>query len=92
MIMDEETEISLSGGPAGIPGAILSLTGRRGPDKSTCPSEIARLLFPQDWRRHMEEVRNAAVDLHRQGKVVITQHGKAIDINSIRGPVRIKII
>lgn len=59
--------------PADISSAILSVARERGAEKSTCPSEIARMLFPADWRKHMEKVRDVAIDLHRGKKVVITQ-------------------
>jgi len=75
-----------------IISTILSIATQRGPEKSTCPSEIARMLFPNDWRKHMKNVVNEAIDLHNQGKVVITQKGLPIDVNHIKGPVRIKII
>lgn len=75
-----------------ISNAVLSLATTRGPGKSTCPSEIARLLFPQDWRNEMNAVREVAIDLHKQGKVVITQKGKPVDIDEIKGPIRIKIV
>ena len=71
--------------------AILAIATQRGADKSTCPSEIARLLFPDDWRKHMKDVVDVAVDLHNQGKVAITQKGIPIDVNHIKGPIRIKI-
>lgn len=74
-----------------IHDVILAVATVRGSEKSTCPSEIARMLFPDNWRKHMEDVRNAAIDLHSQGKVVITQKGIPIDINHIKGPIRIKI-
>lgn len=70
---------------------ILTTATQRGPEKSTCPSEIAREMFPDDWRKHMQEVRDAAVDLHKKGKVVITQKGQPVDVDNIKGPVRIKI-
>jgi len=70
---------------------IMSTATHRGPEKSTCPSEIARMLFPDDWRTHMKDVLDAAIDLHHQGKVVITQKGTPVDVNHIKGPVRIKI-
>jgi len=77
---------------ADIPNAVLSLARERGPGKSTCPSEIARLLFPQDWRNQMKAVRDVAIDLHKQGRVIITQKGKSVDVDRIKGPIRIKII
>lgn len=79
-------------GPQDISATILSTAIQRGPQKSTCPSEIARMLFPDDWRKHMKNIVDVAIDLHHQGKVLITQKGKAIDVNHIKGPIRIKII
>jgi hypothetical protein len=75
-----------------ISETILSMAEQRGPEKSTCPSEVARMLFPDDWRDHMKEVVDEAIDLHNQSKVVITQKGQPIDVNHIKGPIRIKIV
>lgn len=75
-----------------IATTILSTAIHRGAEKSTCPSEIARMLFPDDWRKHMEDIREVAIDLHDKGSVVITQKGMPVDVKNIRGPVRIKII
>lgn len=75
-----------------ISTSILSVATHRGKEKSTCPSEIARMLFLADWRKHMKDVVDAAVDLHHQGKVMITQKGMSIDVSHIVGPIRIKII
>lgn len=74
-----------------IPQTILTIATERGPDKSVCPSEIARDLFPTDWRKHMQEVRDAAIELQNEGKVIITQKGAPVDVRHIKGPVRIKI-
>lgn len=75
-----------------ISASIVSVATGRGPDKSTCPSEIARMLFPEDWRAHMKDVVNVAIDLQHQGKVVITQKGVPVDLNQIKGPIRIRIL
>lgn len=71
---------------------ILTMATERGPDKTICPSEVAREMFPANWRKHMEEIRQAAVELQQQGKVSITQKGEPVDINNIKGPIRIKIV
>ena len=71
---------------------ILTVATQRGTEKSTCPSEIARILFPEDWREHMKDVVDVAIDLHHQGKVAITHKGVPIDVNHIKGPIRIKIL
>ena len=77
---------------ATISNKILTVAIERGTDKSTCPSEIARMLFPGDWRRHMKDVVDAAIDLHHKNKIIITQKGTPVDVNHIKGPIRIKII
>jgi predicted sugar kinase len=77
---------------AAIAGAILAVAGQRGPEKSTCPSEIARMLFPGDWRKHMKSVVEVAIGLHEQHKVAITQKGDPVDVSHIKGPIRIKIL
>jgi hypothetical protein len=78
--------------PKSISQTILSMATERGADKTICPSEVAREMFPANWRKHMEEVRQAAVDLQQQGKVTITQKGEPVDVNKIKGPIRIKIV
>lgn len=75
-----------------ISQAIIAMATERGTDKTICPSEVARFMFPDNWRKYMDEVREAAVDLQRQGKVAITQKGEPVDVNDIKGPVRIKIV
>jgi hypothetical protein len=75
-----------------LSSTILRVLTERGHEKTTCPSEIARMLFPDDWSDHMKEIVNLAIDLHHQGKVVITQKGVPIDVDHIKGPIRIKIL
>jgi Protein of unknown function (DUF3253) len=69
---------------------ILKVAAQRGADKSTCPSEIARMLFPDDWRKQMGAIMEVAINLSIDGKISITQKGKAVDVRKIKGPVRIK--
>lgn len=78
--------------PSNISQTILKMASQRAPDKTVCPSEIARALFPDDWRKHMDEIRTEAVKLQNEGKVQITQKAKAVDVEHIKGPVRIKFI
>ena len=75
-----------------IATAILSTAIYRGAEKSTCPSEIARMLFPDGWRQHMKDVLEVAIDVHNKGNVAITQKGMPVDVKHIKGPVRIKIV
>ncbi len=75
-----------------IADTILQMAAARGADKTICPSEVARALFPADWRKHMDKVRQCAVDLQRTGQVSITQKGEPVDAENIKGPIRIKIV
>ena len=74
-----------------IAKTIIAVATSRGSGKSTCPSEIARMLFPEDWRKYMKTIVAVAVDLQHQNKVLITQKGSPIDVDRIKGPIRIKI-
>ena len=75
-----------------IADTILSMAAKRGPLKTICPSDVARQMFPDDWRKHMDEIREEAIVLHKAGKVYITQKGIPVDVDHIKGPIRIKII
>ena len=59
-----------------IAETILRLLAAREAGKTICPSEAARALDPEGWRRLMPQVRATAVGLARQGRLVITRHGK----------------
>jgi hypothetical protein len=69
---------------------ILELLDDRGPDKTVCPSEVARALADgRDFRPYMEPVREAAARLARDGRVVVTQKGSPVTIGEARGPIRL---
>lgn len=70
---------------------ILSLAVERGKDKTICPSEVARELSANDWRRYMKVIRNTAFELRDAGKVIIKQKGREVEGNEIAGPIRIQI-
>lgn len=71
---------------------IIRMATERGPGKTICPSEVARAMFAQNWRNHMNEIRDTAIKLQQQGKVSITQKGVEISVEDIKGPIRIKIV
>jgi hypothetical protein len=75
-----------------ISQSILAMATERGADKTICPSEVARALFDTHWRKHMDEVRQAAIVLQQNGKVLITQKGIPVDVDHLKGPIRIKIV
>jgi hypothetical protein len=74
-----------------IAETILSLAAQRGKDKTICPSEVGRKLFPHDWRSYMEEIRKIAFELRDAGKVVIMQKGNEVTGSEVVGPIRIQI-
>ncbi|OBF95507.1 S-adenosylmethionine tRNA ribosyltransferase [Mycobacterium sp. 852002-51152_SCH6134967] len=70
---------------------ILKLSRERGPDKTICPSDAARAVGGDDWRDLMDDARETARDLARDGDVEITQKGEVLDPNAVwRGPIRIR--
>ncbi|MFC1465009.1 MAG: DUF3253 domain-containing protein [Candidatus Brachytrichaceae bacterium NZ_4S206] len=74
-----------------LTGIILQLLQARGTGKTICPSEAARAYAPDDWRRHMPAVRQAAFDLAEAGQIVILQRGKVLDGRSAKGPIRLAL-
>ena len=72
--------------------AILKLTAERGADKSICPSEAARAVDAENWRRLMPHVRAAAVHLARTGQIEITRKGKPVDPDAFKGVYRLRAV
>ena len=68
---------------------ILELVEKRGPEKTCCPSEIARILF-SDWRPEMELCRRLAWDLEKEGRIEICQGGIPVK-QPTKGPIRLKV-
>ena len=70
---------------------ILDLARERGPSKSICPSDAARAVGGERWRDLMNDARDAARELARDGAVVITQGNDVLDPDATwRGPIRIR--
>ncbi|MEX5295386.1 DUF3253 domain-containing protein [Kocuria sp. CPCC 205268] len=74
---------------AEIRSVLLDMVRRRGPEKTVCPSEVARALAPDGWRDLMEDVRLEACGLAEDGLVDITQRGRTVDGRTARGPIRV---
>jgi Protein of unknown function (DUF3253) len=74
-----------------IESTILELLSRRGPGKSICPSDAARLLNSNGWQKLMEPTRAAARRLVAEGRIVITQRGKIVDPDHVKGAIRLRI-
>lgn len=74
-----------------VQSAIMTAIDQRGPTQSVCPSEIARAIWPDDWRSHMDDVRTAAAALVTQGHVQVTQRGKVVDLSTVTGAIRLRV-
>ncbi len=73
-----------------IEDAIRALVDERGPDRTACPSEVARLFVGADRLRElMPHVREAAARLAERGEIAVTQRGEAVDARTARGPIRL---
>jgi Protein of unknown function (DUF3253) len=71
---------------------ILSLVAARGLDKTLCPSDAARAIggdHPDGWGPLMQPIRRIAVRLAKEGRIIITRKGRAVDPDDFRGVYRL---
>jgi len=72
--------------------AILDLLARRDPGKTICPSDAARALGGDDgFRPLMGLVRDAARGLVADGRIEVTQRGEPVDLDRVRGAIRLRL-
>ena len=89
---DEPATGGKPGQRTALEAAILAQATAAGPEKSICPSEVARQLAPQDWRALMPRVRVVASSLAQAGQLEIAQRGKPVSPQGPwRGPIRIRV-
>ena len=74
-----------------IEDAIFALLAEREPGKSIDPSEAARAVDPEGWRRLLPQVRATAVGLARQGRLAVLRHGKPADPEGLKGVYRLRL-
>jgi [ribosomal protein S5]-alanine N-acetyltransferase len=75
-----------------IAASIIELCSSRSDSATICPSEVARALWPNDWRTRMNDVRDVGRSLAREGKIEITQRGVVRNPNNeIRGAIRYRL-
>lgn len=67
-----------------IETCILALTAARGPDKSICPSEVARALQPDAWQSLLTPVRQAAIRLMQANRIEILRKGHPVPPEAVR--------
>jgi len=70
----------------------LKLAEARGFDKTYCPSEVARIIDPINWREKMHIVREVADELVLDNKLVTLQRGEVISElpSGAKGPIRLR--
>ena len=73
-----------------IEAALFDLLAEAGEGKSVSPEAVARAVDAENWRRVLAQVRATAVGLARQGRVVITRHGKPADPEAFKGVYRLR--
>lgn len=75
---------------AAIAAEILRQTAARGPDRSICPSDVARAL-DTDWRGLMAKVRREAATLAAAGRIDILRKGRPVAPDAMRGVIRLRL-
>ncbi len=65
---------------------ILDKVRARGPEKTICPSEVARELGGEDWRSLMPLIRSIGAELVESGDIQVTQQGKIVDPLDVKTP------
>jgi hypothetical protein len=71
-----------------IQSEILLICLERGGFKSCCPSEVARKLYPTNWRDKMDFIRQQAQILNEKGYIKITQKRVPVKAHQ-KGPIRL---
>lgn len=74
-----------------IQAQILYMVHQRGPEKTCCPSEVARKLDPKSWRNLMPAVRKEAISLAEKGQIDICQKGQPVSPMKFKGPIRLRM-
>ncbi|WP_112663982.1 DUF3253 domain-containing protein [Microvirga flavescens] len=73
---------------------MLALVTKRGAGKNVDPTEVARALggdHPDGWGPLMQPLRQAAIRLMKQGKIVILRKGRPVDPDNFKGIYRLAL-
>jgi len=68
---------------------IRALLRLREPDKTICPSDVARAIGGETWRASMQLVRDVAEELVEAGTIEVRQKGKVVTTRPLNGPIRL---
>lgn len=73
---------------------ILRLAAERGEERTLGPMNVARALggdHPDGWGPLMQPIRRVAVQLMKDGRLVITRKGRPVDPDDFRGVYRLRL-
>jgi hypothetical protein len=74
-----------------IEAATRALLRHRGPEKTICPSDVARIVGGDAWRKRMQVVRDTTLALVESGELEVRQKGKVVAPVQLRGPIRLAL-
>ncbi len=74
-----------------IEDAILQQLADVPAGKSIDPANVAKAIQPERWQQILGHVRTNALELAREGKVVILRHNKPADPDSFKGVYRLRL-
>jgi len=75
---------------ANVEDTLFSMLADLAPGKSVSPEDVAKAVDPESWRRLLPQIRATVRGLARQGRVVITRHGKPADPEAFKGVYRLR--
>ncbi|WP_269716205.1 DUF3253 domain-containing protein [Caulobacter sp. NIBR2454] len=75
-----------------IEDALLSAIALLPEGKSADPVKVAQSVEPERWRRILPHVRNVAIGLARENKLVILRHNKPADPGKFKGVWRYRAL
>jgi len=98
---EEQPGAEASGKPDAVALKILEMLEAGGPGHSVSPDDVARAFAetrrkksdpPDVWRRYLNAVRQQAVHLAREGRIVILRRGEPQDPQApIKGLIRLAL-
>jgi hypothetical protein len=74
-----------------IEAAVRALLHSRQPDRSICPSDVARIVGGATWRTVLPVVRDRAVRMMERGEVQILRRGRNVTTNPTAGVLRYRL-
>jgi hypothetical protein len=74
-----------------IQDAILSQLAAVAAGKSIDPMSVAKAVQPERWQRLLGHVRTDAIELAREGTIVILRHNKPVNPEQFRGVYRLRL-